>query len=58
MLVFKILSTIFVGFSCITTIIKTSYIIKCEDAEGWQWFLWNGYSLIWRAFVIVSIWLI
>ena len=59
MLVFRILATIFVGLSCITTFIKNVSVYhgkgKFEDACI---IAATTYGWIWRAFVIVTIWLI
>lgn len=61
MLVFRILVTVFVGISIITGLLK-NLVMFCGDKEkepklgaciGFS--LW---SLIWRSFVIVAIWIV
>ena len=59
MLVFRILGTIFIGISCITTFIKNISVYsgkgKYDDACI---IATTGYGWLWRAFVIVALWLI
>lgn len=61
MLVFRILGTIFVGLSCITTMIKNANCFSqghdknIEKMLTWIATVWGW---LWRAFVIVALWLI
>ena len=59
MLVLRILATIFVGRSCITAFIKNVNVYhdkgKFDDACI---IASTAYGWMWRAFVIVAIWLI
>ena len=62
MLVFRILATVFVGISVITGLLK-NIVIFCdkEDTEKINLgavFGWCAWSILWRAFVIVAIWVI
>ena len=59
MLVFRVLATIFIGISCLTAIIKNINIFGGDTgthdvvvimSTAWGW--------LWRAFVIVALWLI
>lgn len=59
MLVFRILATVFMGFSCITTFIKniTVYANKGKYDDACI-IATSIYGWLWRAFVIVALWLI
>ena len=59
MLVFRIIGTIFVGFSCFTAMVKNINIFGGHNSSDdlfvagttvWGW--------LWRAFVIVALWII
>ena len=59
MLVFRILATVFVGISCFTCFIKN--VVFFKDDEKYQLAkvsIWTIYGWLWRAFVIVSLWVI
>ena len=58
MLVFRILATVFVGISCVTTLIKNIAMFAERDNEIRNVSIWTIYGWLWRAFVIVAIWLI
>ena len=55
MLALRIIATIFVGLSCITTVLKTMAIYE-EEPEKIVLFI--IYSWLWRALVIVTLWII
>ena len=59
MLVFRILATIFLGFSCFTALAKNVNIYvdkgKYNDTAI---FVSTIYGWLWRAFVLVALWLI
>lgn len=57
MLALRIIATIFVGLSCITTIVKTVEAIDVDDHPGAA-LLFIIYSWLWRALVIVTLWVI
>lgn len=59
MLVLRILSTVFVGISFITGIIKNIVMLNDEDRTNVPATMgWSIYSIAWRVLIIVSIWLI
>lgn len=60
MLVFRIIGTCFVGLSVFTAFLKNCVIFKdivderlVRNVGGW-----TAYSWLWRAFVIVALWII
>ena len=55
MLALAILSTIFLGLSCITALIKNEQMLPHEDVA---FIGWTVYSLLWRSLAIVSIWVL
>lgn len=59
MLVFRILSTVFLGLSCITSLMKNINMFGDNTHQGDKEVIgFTIYGWLWRAFVIVSIWLI
>jgi hypothetical protein len=62
MLVFRIIATIFVTFSVITSILKNMFVFGDVNTSTIQYFgrfiFASLYSVLWRAFVITAIWLI
>lgn len=56
MLVLKIIATVFLGLSCITSVIKNASIFANVDNEIPNFCIWSLYSLLWRAFVITALW--
>lgn len=61
MLVFKVISTVLLALSACWSICKNCYILDKQENAVFPpivWLVWIGWSLIWRAFVIVSVWLI
>ena len=59
MLVFRILTTIFIGISCITTFIKNINIYADKGRyDNACIFATTIYGWLWRAFVIVAIWIV
>lgn len=54
MLALAILSTIFLGISCITTVLKNT--ISCDGINST--IFWTMYGLLWRALAITSIWVL
>lgn len=58
MLVLKIISTVFVGISCITTVLKNLIIVHDNEVNTVGFILATLYSLLWRALVIVTIWVV
>lgn len=62
MLVFRILATVFVGISVITGLMKNIVMFasgdNVEDVKAGAIIGWSLWSLLWRAFVIVAIWVI
>ena len=58
MLVFRILSTVFVGLSVFTGLVKNIAFFKDSKNDLLNVSIWSIYSLAWRALVIVSIWII
>ena len=55
MLVLKILATIFISFSVFTGIIKNA---KTLDDNEYAFVVISVYSVMWRALVIVALWVI
>ena len=59
MLVFRILATVFVGISCITAFIKNICVYYNEGKFDDACIIATSiYGWLWRAFVIVALWLI
>lgn len=62
MLVFRILATVFVALSVITSFLKNVYIFYDEEHHRFynlgKFIFANLYGVLWRAFVITAIWLI
>jgi len=59
MLVFRILATVFVGWSIITAIFKNIVLIDNDlKKKVSSTIFWCLYSLLWRSFVITAIWII
>jgi hypothetical protein len=62
MLVFRVLATIFVALSIITSLLKNILVFYDEGSQSIKRFgmfvFTNLYSVLWRAFVITAIWLI
>lgn len=55
----KIISTVFVGFSCITTFIKNVAVFRIDDNHFKEKaiFATTFYGWLWRALVITTIWI-
>lgn len=58
MLVLKILVTLFVSFSCITDVIKNVGLFANSPHEIRNFVIWTICEWLWKAFVIVAIWLV
>lgn len=58
MLVFRILGTIFVGISCLTAFIKNVNVFVGHESDDALIIGTTIYGLLWRAFVIVALWII
>ena len=58
MLVFRILATVFLGISCLTSPLKNICIFAGKEHEIKDVCVWTIYGWLWRAFCIVAIWLI
>lgn len=56
MLSLKIISTIFLGISFFTAIIKNAAVCEVTDGNGFDLIRMSFCSLLWRALVIVTIW--
>ena len=62
MLVFRILATVFVGLSVITGFFKNCAMFvdkngdELKSVKGLIFF--SAWSILWRAFVIVALWII
>lgn len=57
MLALKIISTVFLGLSVFTSVGKNLCMFE-RDETGKDFLLWTLYSWLWRALVIVTIWVI
>lgn len=59
MLALKIISTLFVGFSCVTTFIKNvaTFKVKENTFNTKAIFMFTIYGWLWRALVITTIWI-
>lgn len=57
MLVLRIIATVFVGLSFLTTWVKNSNVWSNKDENGMRLGV-TLYGWLWRAFVIVAIWVI
>ena len=58
MLIFRILATVIMGLSCITCFLKNISIFSTWEHPDRNVILWTIYGLIWRAFVIITLWII
>ena len=58
MLVFKILSTIFIGISVVTALYKNATVLVNDSQNLPIYILLSLYSVAWRTLVIVTIWII
>ena len=61
MLVFRILTTVFVGISFLTGIMKNIVLFNHDDSsptDTKHTIMWSIWSILWRSFVIVSVWVI
>ena len=58
MLVLKILATIFVSISLITGIMKNASVCDNADTSTLTFIIISLYSILWRALVIVALWVI
>lgn len=58
MLVFRIIATVFMGLSCITCFFKNISIFSDWKHATRDVLMISIYGWIWRAFVIVALWLI
>lgn len=61
MLALKIVATVLLGLSCITTFIKNINIFEDSNEKGFNTkaiVLFTLWGWLWRAFCIVAIWLI
>ena len=57
MLALRIIATVFVGLSCLTHVVKTIETIDVDDHPG-AILLFIIYGWLWRALVIVTLWVI
>ena len=57
MLVLRIIATVFVGLSFLTTWVKNANVWSNKDENGTRLVV-TLYGGLWRAFVIVAIWVI
>ena len=57
MLALRIIATVFVGLSFLTTWVKNSNVWSSQNEDGMLWGV-TLYGWLWRAFVIVAIWVI
>ena len=57
MLVLRIIATVFVGLSFLTTWVKNANVWSNKDENGTRLVV-TLYGWLWRAFVIVAIWVI
>lgn len=55
MLILKILSTVFIGISCLTALIKNLLLL---NSNIYNFIFANLYGLCWRALAITTIWLL
>lgn len=58
MLVFRIVATVLVGISCSTCLFKNVNFFKEDIYQDKKIVLWTLYGWLWRAFVIVALWVI
>ena len=61
MLALKIIATVFVGLSCITAFIKNILVLRDEKTDKFYFKSIIGatlYGWLWRALVIVALWII
>ena len=58
MLVFRIVATVIMGFSCSTCLFKNVNFFKEDIYQDKKIVLWTLYGWLWRAFVIVALWVI
>lgn len=58
MLVLKILVTLFVSFSCFTGVIKNIGLFANTPHEIRNFTIYTICEWLWKAFVIVTIWLV
>ena len=56
MLALKIIATVFLGLSCVTSVIKNAALFANKDNEIQNFSIWSLYGLLWRAFIIVALW--
>ena len=58
MLVFRIIATVLVGISYFTSFVKNTNFFKEDINQDRKIILWTLYGWLWRAFVIVALWVI
>lgn len=58
MLALRILGTIFVSISVITGISKNAYLCEENNNSTLSFIVVSLYSILWRALVIVALWVI
>ena len=60
MLVFKILSTVFIGISCFSSFIKNAILAKNPkgDLKVLYFIVWTFGGYLWRIFCIASVWML
>ena len=58
MLTLRIIATLFMGLSFLTAWVKNSNIWSGNDENGAMRFGATLYGWLWRAFIIVAIWVI
>ena len=56
-LAFKIIATVLVGFSYLTGLSK-NVLIFADNNNVFHFIGWSLWSIMWRTFVIVTIWII
>lgn len=58
MLALKIISTVFISLSVVTAIIKNAAVCEVIDCNRLDILEMSFYSLLWRVFLIVTIWVV
>ena len=58
MLVFRILTTVFISISIFTALLKNIAVINDKEAQVGATVFYCLWSVLWRAFVIVAVWVI
>ena len=58
MLVLRIIATIFIALSVLTAVLKNARVSIESENQTLYFIVTTSYSALWRAFVIVALWLI